>query len=86
MIELALANAFIVITLSRTSLFKKFRDILPNTPVINIRKLFHCPYCLTPWVSFLLLLPSFLIIKIFALSALSSGFAFILLLYLKELE
>jgi len=83
MIELALANAFIAITLSKTALFKKFRDILPT---ISIRKLFHCPYCLTPWVSFLLLLPTFSIIRIFALSTVSYIFAFVLLLYLKELD
>lgn len=93
MFTLALANAAIVIILTQTSLFKSFRDMLPNTPIINFNKLFHCTFCLTPWFSALLVtayLPyvslSDVIIKIFALTTMTSIFAFLLLLYLNLLE
>lgn len=93
LLMLALANATIIMTLTKSSLFKKFRDILPNTPIINIKKLFHCPYCLSHYTSFLLLsilLPHtvFLdfIIELLALIALTSIFAYPILRYLKLLE
>lgn len=93
MIELALANAAIVITLTKASLFKKFREYLPETPVINLNKLFHCPYCLSHYTSLLLILifsppsSSFdFIIKTFALVTLTSIFSFLLIHYLNLLE
>lgn len=93
LLMLALANATIIMTLTKSSLFKKFRDILPDTPIINIKKLFRCPYCLSHYTSFLLILlilpyTIFLdfIIEFLALIALTSIFAYPILRYLNLLE
>lgn len=88
LIILALANATIVITLTKSSLFEKFRNMIPFT---CIRKLFHCPYCLSHWTSALIIIPYYyslfdFIISVLVLNTLTSFAAFILLLYLKTLD
>jgi len=91
LIVLALANAAIVITLTKSSLFEKFREWLP---IINLKRLFHCPYCLSHWTSVILIIcsPLFaltyfnIIMSMLALTTLTSIFAFVLLLYLNKLE
>ena len=88
MINLALANAVIVITITQTAIFKSFRECLPSTRFINIRKLFHCAFCLSWWTSplFILMLPGNFIINWLVMIAYTSLFSWFLLLYLKELD
>lgn len=90
MIELALANAVLVITITKSSLFKPLRNNIKNN---FLKKLFHCPYCLSHWTSLILIAFSInytlsfsffnFIIETLALIAITSIFAYLLLLYLK---
>lgn len=91
MFELALANAVIVITITKSSLFKPLRNGIKNN---FFKKLLNCPYCLSHWTSLILIIfsinypfPFFdFIIKVFFLIGITSLFSFLLLLYLNLLD
>lgn len=87
---LAAAVASTTITISKTLIFKPLRTNLPGK---WLKKLFHCPYCLSYYFSFFavfFILPWYnyldLIIKTAALVTLSSIFALLILHYLNLLE
>lgn len=88
LILISAAISSISITLTQTYLFNRFRESLKSYPLLF--KLFHCPYCLSHYLSFLFTLINYplsqFIIYSFALITFSSIFAFPVLLYLNELE
>jgi hypothetical protein len=88
MIQLAMANAVVVVTITQANIFKPLRDRLPITPIINIRKLFHCAFCLSWWTSFAIasLLGNNVVLTALVLIMETSFFSWLLLLYMRELE
>ncbi len=81
MIELALATAAITMTITRSSLFRRFRVV----------KLLKCPYCFVHWIAALLTLTicvSFLdfIIKTFAIVTLSILPMYIIELFMEKID
>lgn len=87
---IALAVASTSITISKTLIFKSFREKVPGS---WLRKLLQCSYCLSYWLSFFaiyLLLPWSnylnLIIKTMAMVTIAAIATFPILLYLKELD
>ena len=86
---IAAAIASTAITVSKTLIFKSFREKAPRP----LKKLLQCPYCLTHWLSFFavsILLPWAdyleLTVNVMAMVAVSSIVAFPILLYLKALD
>ena len=84
----ALGIAAISITISKTYIFKGFRNILPNP----LKKMFSCPYCLAHWLSFLTVyyfipcsVPGFIMLS-FALIGLSSICALPIAFYLEFID
>jgi len=90
LILIALAIAAITVTIGRTHIFKPLRD---NVPTKWLKKLSHCPYCLSHYFSFFVILFVIpysnlldLIIKTMATVAVSSIIALFILRYLNLLE
>lgn len=86
---IAAAVASTSITISKTLIFKFFRERVPWP----LKKLLHCPYCLSYWLSFFAIYFLFpwsgyleLIINTMAMVTVSSIVAFPILLYLKALD
>lgn len=87
-ILISLAVAAISITISKTAVFKPLRD---NVPGKWLRKLLHCPFCLSYYFSFAVALYTFpwnidLFINTLAIVACSAIFALPILLYLELLD
>jgi len=79
-ILISLAVAAIAITITKSSLFRGLRELLPW-------KLFNCPYCLSHWISLLFCLYYYplnvdFIINVFAIVTLSSFSGYLLLHFL----
>ncbi len=90
LIWVSLAIASIVITISKTTIFKPLRN---NIPTKWLRKLINCPYCLAHYFSFfayILLFPWVdffdLITKTMAIVTMSSIAALLILIYLSKLD
>ncbi len=77
-IIVALAIAWVSITITKSSIFKPFRDSL------NF-KIFNCPYCLAPWL-IIFFAWKFGIVGMFAVVGLSSIFSLPILLFLERLD
>jgi len=79
LILISLAVASIAITVTKSSLFSKFRKLVTW-------KLFRCPFCLSHWVAALLCFyyNIFNFVDIFAVVTLSSFSSYLLLFFLEK--
>jgi hypothetical protein len=82
MIEVSLAIACISMTITKSSLFKSFRQFVD---LAFFKKLFNCPYCLSHWLSFPFIF-KFGFVGVFALVTLSSIWSLFILIFLQKLE
>lgn len=87
---IAAAVASTSITISKTLIFKSFREGVPGA---WLRKLLQCSYCLSYWLSFFAIYLLFpwssyleLIVNTMAMVTVAAIVALPILLYLKELD
>lgn len=50
-IVLSLVTASIAVTITKTLIFKGFREFADKLLPSKVAKVFHCPYCLGHWIS-----------------------------------
>lgn len=77
----SLAIATVSMTITKSSLFKKFRNFFTLS---IIKKLLNCPYCLNHWLAFPWIF-EFGIIGAVALVALASIWSLLILIFLEKL-
>ncbi len=80
-INTALAIAWVSVTMTKSTLFKPFRDSLS---LASVKKLFNCPYCLAPWIT--IPLAYYFGFGIFAVIGLSAIFSLPMLIFLEKLD
>jgi len=78
----SLAIAVVSMTITKSSLLKKFREFFTLSIA---KKLFKCPYCLNHWLAFPWIF-EFGIIGALALIAMASIWSLLILIFLERLE